>query len=379
MRLIINATNLQRGGALQVVAELLEEWCEAYPEHDYHVFLSPQLDLHFPRSGFPENFSFYSFRRNPGGSVWSALTFHRELSRLEAQLCPDLVCTVFGPALWRPKSPHICGFANGYYLFDDADFIRDKVTAHFIRRIRYYLRRSLLLRQLRRESDACWVETAQARQRLLQVCKGPVHIIGNTYSRWLVPESGTVGQVCRRFLYISAWYPHKNMEILPEVIRLLQEQQVDCQILLTLPEQAFGRIFASGYPDGYVMNLGPVQGPQMLQAYRQADAVLMPSRLETFSAAYPEAMRMEKPVLASDLPFAREICGDAALYFDPCNASDIVACIIKLMQDKCLYAQLVQRGRERLALMETPVSRAARLMNYIQEMNPQHSQVLCAG
>jgi glycosyltransferase involved in cell wall biosynthesis len=113
------------------------------------------------------------------------------------------------------------------------------------------------------------------------------------------------------------------------------------------------------------------------QAYEQADAALIPTLLETFSAAYPEAMRMEKPVLTSALDFATEVCGDAALYFDPVNAADIAARMIQLMQDRDLYEQLVRRGKERLSHMETPASRASKLMHLMQQTVQQKSSRPC--
>lgn len=38
----------------------------------------------------------------------------------------------------------------------------------------------------------------------------------------------------------------------------------------------------------------------------------MPSLLECFTATYPEAMRMERPIVTTDLAFAQGLCGEAA-------------------------------------------------------------------
>ena len=68
----------------------------------------------------------------------------------------------------------------------------------------------------------------------------------------------------------------------------------------------------------------------------QSDAMLLPTMLECFSASYPEAMVMKKPVLTSDLSFARSICGNAAIYFNPFDPADIADKIIGLVNDKTL-------------------------------------------
>ena len=70
--------------------------------------------------------------------------------------------------------------------------------------------------------------------------------------------------------------------------------------------------------------------------YNQADAMFLPTLLETFSASYPEAMKMERPILTSDLDFAKDICGDAALYFNPLDSYDI-ANKIKTINDRSHY------------------------------------------
>ena len=59
-------------------------------------------------------------------------------------------------------------------------------------------------------------------------------------------------------------------------------------------------------------------------------------------------MKMQKPILTSDLSFAKDICQDSALYFDPLNPKDIAEKIIRLSADKELQNQLIGNGLERL-------------------------------
>ncbi len=42
--------------------------------------------------------------------------------------------------------------------------------------------------------------------------------------------------------------------------------------------------------------------------------VFIPTLLEVFSATYLEAMLMKKPIIASDLEFSRDICGESAYF-----------------------------------------------------------------
>ena len=77
-------------------------------------------------------------------------------------------------------------------------------------------------------------------------------------------------------------------------------------------------------------------------------ALFLPTLLESFSVTYLEAMHFGVPVLTSDLDFARFVCGDAAIYFDPWDPGSIKDAILRLRTDSDLGRELVARGHERL-------------------------------
>jgi len=59
--------------------------------------------------------------------------------------------------------------------------------------------------------------------------------------------------------------------------------------------------------------------------YRQARALIFPSLYEGFGIPILEAMACGCPVLCSELPIFREVAGDAALYFDPQDLSELAS------------------------------------------------------
>jgi hypothetical protein len=58
--------------------------------------------------------------------------------------------------------------------------------------------------------------------------------------------------------------------------------------------------------------------------------------------------------VATDLPFAREICGPAAAYFEPGNAEAAAAQIAGLLSDSAAVAALVEAGKRQLERFITP-------------------------
>lgn len=124
----------------------------------------------------------------------------------------------------------------------------------------------------------------------------------------------------RRLLYIGNDQPYKNLGVLFEAARLARREDRDWTFFLTLPEPP------RDIP-GNVVFLGPLGRPQLAAALRAADALVMPSLVETVGLPMVESLSLGTPVIAADRPYAREFCGDAAVYFDPHEAGSLCEAI----------------------------------------------------
>jgi glycosyltransferase involved in cell wall biosynthesis len=94
----------------------------------------------------------------------------------------------------------------------------------------------------------------------------------------------------------------------------------------------------------------------------------LPTLLEVFSASYPESMKMKKPILTSNYSFAKDVCKDAVLYFNPLDANDIVEKIEMIYKDENLYKELIKKGSERLRFFETAKSRAEKYIKIMEKL-----------
>src|SRR5690606_37210212 len=114
---------------------------------------------------------------------------------------------------------------------------------------------------------------------------------------------------------ISRNYSHKNLSILPEVKRILeQDYQRIISFYVTFKEEEFqgeSLVFQNE-----IVNLGPKKVDECIDTYLKFDAVFFPSLLECFSATPLEAMATGRAPFASDMPFNRDVCGEHAYYFD---------------------------------------------------------------
>ncbi len=91
-----------------------------------------------------------------------------------------------------------------------------------------------------------------------------------------------------------------------------------------------------------------VTDAKLLSLYRQAIAFVFPSLYEGFGLPLLEAFNYNCPVIASNTSCFEEVCGEAAVYFDPYNIDSMRNQIEKVVSDQLLCATLRLKGKERL-------------------------------
>jgi glycosyltransferase involved in cell wall biosynthesis len=97
--------------------------------------------------------------------------------------------------------------------------------------------------------------------------------------------------------------------------------------------------------------LGHVNDPARVAALiANAIALVSPSRYESFGLPCLEAMGCATPVIASDLPAHREVCGDGALFVHSDNPAAWADAITLIRDDAALCDSLSAAGQERARL-----------------------------
>lgn len=371
MRLIINTATLYQGGPIQGAASFLDE-CKDIRDNEYHVFLGIAAARCIDTEGFPENFHFHRIPHRPGAGPLSYMRARAIFGDLEENIKPDCVFTISGPAYWRPKARHLVGFNLGYFVYPESPFyriitLREKALLAAKKIALFYL--------LKKESDAYVVQTDDVNQRLhkfLRVDK--VFTVPNTHSSYY-PDAPDAAQKLpgraageTRLLTISAFHRHKNLPIIAKVAEELKKRgAAGVRFVVTLSQNQYNALF-SGARSNLILNAGPVKPEEGPSLYRECDIMFLPTLLECFSASYPEAMAMQKPILTSDLGFARGICGDAAEYFDPLDPRDIAEKIIGLIDNTGRQKELIQNGIRRLKSFYTAAERARAYLSICENM-----------
>lgn len=366
MKIIINTATTFRGGGVQVALSFIEE-CRKYKEHQYYVILSEKLSESIDEANYSENFRFYKIPYRPAERVFSFKDPGEFIDELEKKISPDVVFTTTGPAYWRPKARHVVGYNLPHYIYPDSPYFK-KIS--LFKRFKWYLKGKVINYYFKRDSDHYVVQTDDVNRRLRTwLDKKNVHTVTNTCSAHYLTPKVLENRLPEkkddefRFLTLSFMYAHKNLELIPEIVsKLPDELRETITFVVTLPESDFQRHFPTECRD-CVVNTGPVKPEEGPSLYKECDALFLPTLLECFSASYPEAMAMEKPILTTDLGFARSICGDAALYFTPCNAEDAIKKARELIEDQEVRRKLVDAGSKQLKTFDTPEERAKKYLS----------------
>jgi len=94
--------------------------------------------------------------------------------------------------------------------------------------------------------------------------------------------------------------------------------------------------------------LGYVAHDDLPAIYANAQAYVFPSLCETFGLTPLEAMACGVPVAASNVSVMPEVCGDAAVYFDPYDPDDVADVMLEVLTDRSLREDLIARGFRRV-------------------------------
>lgn len=373
MRLLINTATTHKGGGVQVAKSFIEE-CRQYPEHDYIVVLGLNLASLIDQNTFPSNFKFFEIPYRPATRVFSFKDPAEYLKKVEEEHKPDVVFTTSGPGYWRPKVPHVMGYNLPHYIYEDSPFSQ-KIS--LIHRFKWKLKGAVIKHYVKNDADAYVVQTDDVNNRLRNWLKTdkPITTVSNTYGEQYNGFKKTIDNFLPelekgefRFLMLSAYYEHKNLEILNDIIPLIQEDKdFNVKFVTTLPNSTFVKVF-SEQSQKNIFNIGPVKPDDCPQLFLETQAVFLPTLLECFSATYAEAMKMKLPIITTDLGFAKTICGSAALYFDPINARDAFDKIIKLVESRVLYKELLLNAEKEITKFNSASQRAAKYLEICSQM-----------
>ncbi len=365
MKIIIDNSNLFAGGGLQVAISFLNDLFVLELANEYHIIQSPNSSAQIDKKHFPANFKFYELNSK---EYLSILKRKREVKKIENTIKPDVIFTTFGPSYHKSNFPKVVGFAYGYILYRDSIFykilsIKERVKHQLINTLKTYL--------FKKNSDSLIFETEDAAKRFFVSQKIKKYVVSNTLNsifdnrkRWQELEFFQKTEL--DILCLSANYPHKNLDIIPLVIDEMLKINSNLYFKFHISANKKDFNFDEKY-NMYINYLGKVELVNLPSLYTKMNILFMPTLLEIFSTTYLEAMFMKVPMVCSDMSFARDICGDAALYCSALNPKEYATAVIKIHCNKELNESLITKGTENLKRFGTSMDRTKKYLEILKK------------
>jgi glycosyltransferase involved in cell wall biosynthesis len=136
------------------------------------------------------------------------------------------------------------------------------------------------------------------------------------------------------FLYVMNYTLQKNLTFLLEALIAARRERLSVRVVVTSTLEngpaacaARDRALVEEHrlvEEGYLAAVGPKYGAELVDLYGSVDACVFPSICESFGHPLVEAMVVGAPLVCADRAYARELCGEYALYVDPTRPDELV-------------------------------------------------------
>jgi|GEM_PF-2848516 len=134
------------------------------------------------------------------------------------------------------------------------------------------------------------------------------------------------------FFYPASFYKHKNHKIIDTLLNEIYRKDINLVFNLTITETEYNSLNTINEFNHYINFLGSINQSQVIIEYQNCDALFFPSIDETYGLPLIEAMNMGKLILCADMPYARFLCENEAVYFNPNNAESLYMGIENIRQ-----------------------------------------------
>jgi len=182
--------------------------------------------------------------------------------------------------------------------------------------------------------------------RIGVVPEGGEHVLREPADTSVLARHGL--EAGRFALVVGTRAAHKGLAGLPDAAAMLAAAGMR---LAVAGAADLGVFRNAADPEGAAVSaLGRVTDAELRALYEAALCLIFPSRYEGFGLPPLEAMACGCPVLAAASGAVTEVCGDAALWFDPAGGQRRPAdALERLLREQGLADELRRRGRARAA------------------------------
>lgn len=377
MNIVLNFIPLKKGGGVQVGLDFISQAIEYGKDHNWYLVASHGT----PFASLKPTKNFKILKIIPNRVIDRLYFEYFSCKKVLQEIDADVVYTQFGPHWPGSGLPNIAGCAYSNLMYPEIDFWG---KLPFLERLKKKVIDQFRLKRML-QADVVAFETEDLANRAINLygmAKGRVHFVKPSVSSLVSPTSLHEDTALRcekipqgyRILLLSGYHPNKNFELLPQIAHVLASKYKINNVVFvtTIPSEHFGAIGLArqsrelGVQDN-IYNIGPIPYEGCCEIYKSCQAVILPSQLESFSNNIAEAWAMSKPLIISELDWAKSLCGDAAVYYKYNDAQDVAVKIQELLKNNGRYKEVTSRGENMLKKYSNSKERFFNYLNIIEK------------
>lgn len=331
-RLIIYCGGIHEGGGLSLLNDLLKSIPDV---QDVIVLANSRVvdNLQLPNHGFLKTYS---------NKILSKLLVELWLYR-NAKSIDLILCLGNLPPLLKLKST-VFTYIQNRYLVDDQALRLAKGS-----KVLNLLVQKIWLKVFLGNSDHFIVQTEGMKLLLQRKFKQLSSVMVWPYSSFMFRIPTTLDVVKKKmisFIYPASGGPHKNHHRLVDAWVILAEKNIYPKLVLTLDPKIFPDLcaYVDNAKNKYCLNIdniGFVDSDAIKNYYKESDALIYPSQLESFGIPIIEAASFQLPIIASELDYVRDLGIPILESFDPESSISIARAVMRALGNSCAGIDLL--------------------------------------
>jgi len=188
-----------------------------------------------------------------------------------------------------------------------------------------------------------------SKSEIINILRVPKEKITVVYNAVSFPSTSEVSKDKENYiLAVSSIDPRKNFLALIKAFNSMNQPEYQLYIVGKKDRVFKDNDLGDFCSRNNIKFLGYISDKDLISYYKKASLFVYPSLYEGFGIPPIEAMSCGCPVLVSDIPVIREVCGDAAFYCNPYDYADIAAKMKQILSDKKNVINKINKGFEQI-------------------------------
>jgi glycosyltransferase involved in cell wall biosynthesis len=342
--IILSGINLFEGGPLSIIRDCLAFINQSQYVNQYHFIALVHQKKLFPENDF-SNIEFIEFPKSRKSYFYRLYYEYVHFKKLAKEK------NVFFWISLHDISPRIGNINQAVYCHNPSPFNTINLSDIFIQPIQFFFRlfykylyqininknKFIIVQQL-------WIKnwfskTFHFNKNLIIISKPETPILNVSLLNTLVIKNNTE----KIFFYPTFPRPFKNIEVICEAMKILSKKEknnITTIITIDGSENKYAKSIVEKYK--HIKNIkfiGLIKREKVYEHYAQCDGLIFPSKLETWGLPISEFKQFEKPIFASNLPYAKETMSDykKAIFFNPDDANQLSELLINSLKNELVF------------------------------------------